>query len=494
MAVSDSLIKMANDRVENSLDGEYLVRGAVLKCSYGDQQCVLNLLQDHGCYIQGIPQINTQDSGVDNIENFGRCKKNNYMLCTPLLTSWYGGNSTNQIWDNNTLTMTSTATASDSVAYCITGEGEVDSVSSGQSFSLPSQARVYLSSDKKAIVIDEVNYEIYNPNSGDNGEDWYTIGTYSMTERDFDLSKAFFGFSIELEDFTRQEVSNFGYGTVFDSKNNPQPIFSKDSYVGKTTEPGSLESNTALGAFAMTLAVDVLKNLANAVEYTTVYFYFQETDNNKYRVVILGGTKTDFWKYIYYDYYERERSYIYHVMADDNRREITKRELKPVIEELIRTFYSKIKDGKSNAELLVEEDEIPLKKNEFYDLCIYLNKKRRGKIHQIYLYTDNGELCQKHVTYPNDSLAFIKRRSRWGSTTRVLEMIDATDTLSGNYKLYKIFEKVLQDNIDIYLSASLGAGLADPSNATPSNSRVVSFKNTTSRKKQSISDLINSGA
>lgn len=54
---------------------EYLVRGAIMACDQGTHTRKLGLLESHGAYLEGKPQIYSDDSieGV-NINYFGICK------------------------------------------------------------------------------------------------------------------------------------------------------------------------------------------------------------------------------------------------------------------------------------------------------------------------------------------------------------------------------------------------------------------------------------
>lgn len=57
-------------------DTEYLVRGALLKCSCGSHLRRLNLPQCHGVYVKGHPVIQENDKEPEkNISYFGVCSK-----------------------------------------------------------------------------------------------------------------------------------------------------------------------------------------------------------------------------------------------------------------------------------------------------------------------------------------------------------------------------------------------------------------------------------
>jgi hypothetical protein len=52
----------------------YVVGGAKLKCSYGDQTSQLQIPEDHGIYIQDKPQATIMDyQPMANIQPFGQC-------------------------------------------------------------------------------------------------------------------------------------------------------------------------------------------------------------------------------------------------------------------------------------------------------------------------------------------------------------------------------------------------------------------------------------
>lgn len=63
-----------NDEAKQS----YVVQGAKLKCSFGDQESQLQIPVEHGIYINDKPQANIMDyQPMTNIQPFGKCSSLN---------------------------------------------------------------------------------------------------------------------------------------------------------------------------------------------------------------------------------------------------------------------------------------------------------------------------------------------------------------------------------------------------------------------------------
>jgi|GEM_PF-1931665 len=470
MEEKEILKQMAASQTLQNTASEYVVRGAMIKCSNGEKTAVLNLPEDHGAYIQGQPQINVQDSKTANIHGFGTCKMTD-KKCTPELSTWLNGSNENQMFDKNTLKYESAVPFRDSYCICMRQGGIVEPVNSGQVIRNPVPKKVYITDDRTAIVVNNIRFDIYNPNNemvSDTVtirpvEEWYTLMEYTMTEKEFSLSQALLGIHFDLEDFTREEVSQYANQTVNYSNGNTKTETSKITFVPKHTSSGSKAGNEILFAELAWLSSNILQMFADAIEYTHVTFYFQKASTGKRRVVLLGGTKSDYWKYINYGFYERERSYLYDIVPE-NLTIKTKNEMKETVKALIKIYLEKVERGLSNAKLLVSKEEMILKDNEYYDLILFLSNKRECNVHHVILYPNNGNMCQKFITHPKESLAIVKRMGIYpfGKRIKLIEFIHDTDTDQGNHKFWEIFDKVLeqQSSSDIMPKVSV------PSNAT----------------------------
>ena len=155
MEEKDILKQMMNSQSSHKTDSEYVVRGAVIKCSNGEKAAVINLPEDHGVYIQGKPQINVQDSKTENIHGFGTCKITGNQ-CTPKLSIWQNGNSDNQMFDKNTLKYESAVPLRNSYCVCIKNKGIVELVNSGQTTFkqvLINDQKLLISSTEEALNI-----------------------------------------------------------------------------------------------------------------------------------------------------------------------------------------------------------------------------------------------------------------------------------------------------------------------------------------------------
>lgn len=104
----------------------YVVQGATLKCSFGDQKGSLQVPQDHRTTINGKPQANIMDyQPLQNIKPFGKCKSRanptvaaataanrgrlKPMPCVPAtVTPWMNGKTDNLVGNFPALTNKST--------------------------------------------------------------------------------------------------------------------------------------------------------------------------------------------------------------------------------------------------------------------------------------------------------------------------------------------------------------------------------------------------
>lgn len=470
MKNNDAMGRIENSQMLQKKQKEYVVRGALTKCSNGEKNTIVNLPTDHGQYLQGCPQINIQDSKIENIEGFGLCRVTN-KKCIPNLSPWLNGNKNKLIWDQKTLKMEATVTNLDSYCVCLKNQGIISLNTSGQMNRKRPSGGVYITEDRTAIVVNDIRFDIYNPNpQGDSGdvtirqrEDWFTMLEYTMTEVEFSLSKALLGVKFELEDFSREEV------VTYSKVSNKQPNGKweikqvKNTFVSSNVQSGSKAADAIMIAEALLLAENILQRIADAIEYTHVTFYFQISTTGNHRVILLGGTKSDYQKYLNYEFYSRERSYIYDIVPD-NLEIKTKKGMKETIKNLIIDYLNKIKNGESNAKLLVNEEELWLRDNEYYDLIVYLSPKRQYDYHHVILYSDRSNLCQMPIIYPDESLAIIKRKGIYPFDKRVklIELIHTTWTIQGNKKFWEIFDKVLKQQY----SNKSSPKISDPSNAT----------------------------
>ncbi|WP_284345840.1 PAAR-like protein [[Clostridium] colinum] len=63
------------------LSNEYLVRGALLKCRCGSHERKLNILKDHGVYVEEKPLAHKLDKlEFENIMSFGVCSSDSKYL------------------------------------------------------------------------------------------------------------------------------------------------------------------------------------------------------------------------------------------------------------------------------------------------------------------------------------------------------------------------------------------------------------------------------
>jgi hypothetical protein len=470
MEEKEILKQMAASQTLQNTASEYVVRGAMIKCSNGEKTAVLNLPEDHGAYIQGQPQINVQDSKTANIHGFGTCKMTD-KKCTPELSTWLNGSNENQMFDKNTLKYESAVPFRDSYCICMRQGGIVEPINSGQVIRNPVPKKVYITDDRTAIVVNNIRFDIYNPNNEMGSdtvtirpvEEWYTLMEYTMTEKEFSLSQALLGIHFDLEDFTREEVSTYSNQSVEYSKGNWRNEAVKNTFVDSQISSGSKAGNTVLAAELVWLSINILQKFADAVEYTHVTFYFQKANTGKHRVVLLGGTKSDYWKFMDYGFYERERSYLYDIVPE-NLTIKTKKEMKETVKSLIIEYLEKVEQRTSNAKLLVSKEDMQLKESEYYDLIMFISRKRECNVHHVILYPNDGNMYQKYITYPKETLAIVKRKGVYPFDKRIklIEFIHDTDTINGNYKFWEIFDNVLKQQYSIDTIPKV----SNPSNAT----------------------------
>lgn len=474
MENNESMGHIGNSQMLQKNQKEYVVRGALTKCTNGEKQAVLNLPVDHGQYLQGNPQINILDSKPENIEGFGICKLTN-KKCVPQLSPWINGNYNKRIWDQNTLKMEATVVDTESYCVCLKNQGIITVTNSGQTIPKKNPGRIYITEGRTAIVVNDIAFIIYNPSSESvsdtvqikQREGWYTIMEYTMTEVEFSLSKALLGIHFEIEDFMREGITVFSNQSVQYSNGKIKTEPSQIVVVDKHMDSGTKAAGMACLAEAMELFKNMLQQLANAIEYTHTTFYFQKSDKGNHRVVLLGGTQSDRNNFMYYGYYGVERSYIHDIVSKASFKTSGRiaNEMKEPIKDVITYYINKIESGKSKAKLLVSKDEVWLRDNEYYDLIVYLSSKRQYNYHHVILYPYNGRLCQEAIVYPEESLAIVKRKGVYpyfDKTTKLIELKYDTCTTYGNDKFWKIFDKVLKEQCNVNTEPPL----SNPSNAT----------------------------
>lgn len=474
MENNESMGHIGNSQMLQKNQKEYVVRGALTKCTNGEKQAVLNLPVDHGQYLQGNPQINILDSKPENIEGFGICKLTN-KKCVPQLSPWINGNGNKRIWNQSTLKMEATVVDMDSYCVCLKNQGIITVTNSGQTIPKKNSSRIYITEGRTAIVVNDIAFIIYNPNREPvlgtaeikMREDWYTVMEYTMTEVEFSLSKALLGIHFEIEDYTREGITVFSNQSVKYSNGKDKIETTQIEIVPKQIPSGTKAAGMLYLAEAMELFNNMLQRLANAIEYTHTTFYFQKSNKGNHRVVLLGGTSSDRNNFMYYDFYERERSYIHHIVSEASfkTKGRIENELKEPIKDIIIEYINNIESGKSKAKLLVSKDEVWLRDNEYYDIIVFLSSKRQYNYHHVILYPYNGRLCQEAIVYPEESLAIVKRKGIYpyfDKTTKLIELKFDTCTAYGNDKFWKIFDKVLKQQCMINTKPQV----SNPSNAT----------------------------
>lgn len=490
---NDAMEQIKNSQMLQKKQAEYVVRGALTTCSNGEKKAVLNLPEDHGQYLQGNPQINTQDSKLENIGGFGICKLTN-KKCVPQLSSWLNGNENKRIWNQGTLKMEATVVDTESYCVCLKNQGIISATNSGQTVFKQDPHSVYITTDRTAIVVNNIRFDIYNPNGVEVSntvmlkprEEWYTLLDYTMTEKEFSLSKALLGFEFEMEDFGREEVSAYVNQTETYGNGKEKKSKKKVTFVPKNPSSKSKETSKELLLTGIWIVNSVLQRFADAVEYTYVTFYFQKSNTGKHRVVLLGGTSTDTHFYQNYDFYKSSKSYLYNVVPE-NMLINTRRDMKIEGRKVIEKYLELIGKKQSNARVLVEKQELWLKKDEYYDEIVYLMPKRSFRRHQVYLYSESNAMCQKAIIYKGESISIIKRTGNnwYGKQTKLIELSNCLETKEGSEKFWVILDKALKEQA----LQRTKVNLKDPSNATfnLTNIRDEIPKNA---KPQSINDLI----
>lgn len=342
------------------------------------------------------------------------------------------------------------------------GEGYavITATTDGQSISRSrnSLRGVYITKDNKYIVVDGIRFEIFSPEPKVEAcisapEEWYDVDIWKCEKAEFDTAKAVLG--------------------VFSSVIGIEGIELADGYDGyPSTRYGRKifkERNKMLAS--VQIVNNILQAIADAVEYTYVEFYFQVSSLKNYRVTILGGTKSDTIKYSNYQGYNYRCSFLSDIVTDMFYYR-TKEDLKPIIQATLDETVANIKNKESFSKLLVEEGELSLKNKEYYDIELYLNSKRRNKIHQVCIYTDTqGNISQKFITYPNDGLYLVKLTSTnvfdlFSKRKDLINMMDDLIIKSINLDFNNTFWQLCEQVLIEYNNKARGASVADPSNAT----------------------------
>lgn len=445
--MSEELRKMyAYQNIQQPKNEESICHSASIRCQYGRDSCILNLAMSHGKYVGNCAQIDIKD-GKDL--NFGYCNMIKG-LCKASPSDWINGNKDDLMFDERTLSMQESVPLNTGFMWCRRG-GIIEAENSGQGFSKPRNmrelGRVFITDDNRYIVVDGIEFEIYSPITTATivpVEKWYELDTWKAGKVDFDA----LGVAKEIRD-SLFKIGDYEMPERKEVKTHHQQKVQSEY---PETKYGIKDFNYKWGAaLGIQLAVDILRAIANAIEYTYVKFVFEKSDLNRYRVVITGGTKNETVKFQEYDYYERDKSYIFDVVPDMfDIKTIT--EIQKEGYDLIRSLVNNIKEGKSRAELLVPDDQLGLSGNEYYDLHCRLNKERRYNSYQTYIYTDSdGKICQKPIIYSGDQFRIVKRDPGFlyylGETIDLIELIPdmvIKDIDKDNSNLFwKLFEKVL---------------------------------------------------
>lgn len=443
MNKNEDLEKIRQNQSQKAVQREYVVRGAITKCSNGEKEVVINLPSDHGKYIQGTPQIDVQDSNANNIGSFGICKKTNHK-CVPNLSPWINGNENERMWDQNTLQSEATVMAADTYCVCLENNGVVGFTYSGQTCS-NNPKKIYFTDDKKAIVVNNIIFPLY-----DRGEviecyqKWETILEYEVSKREFDIAKAVLGYTIKLTDLSRKEISVKANGTVWTKKGKPK----RASFTYDITS-GSLPKyrrGEVAAAYGLQFGVDVLERIANAIEDTYVKFIFEKSDLGNHRASIFGGSSSVMWGYhkcdfigrdwsLHYDYYDKFHGVDRDYKSVDN-----------YLKACIEYHLDKIKKHDSRARLLVREEDLWLKRFEHYDLIVHLCSNRNLKKYQTALYSRDKQLVQKPIKYGKESYVIAKRGLN--SRTDLIELFYDIEFTEGSDKVFALLEQTLQDAND----------------------------------------------
>lgn len=341
------------------------------------------------------------------------------------------------------------------------GEGYavITATTDGQSISKPrnSLRGVYITEDKKYIVVDGVHFEIFSPEPRWEAgipapEEWYDVDIWRCEKMEFDAAKLVLGIFSSMLGIGDIELGD-GYDGYPSTKYGIKEFKDKNRILAS----GQIVNN-------------LLQAIADSIEYIYVEFYFQVSSLKNYRVTILGGTKSDTIKYSNYQGYNCRRSFLSDIVTDMFYYP-TKEDLKTIIQTALDETVANIKNKESFSKLLTAEEELSLKDKEYYDIELYLNSKRRDEIYQVCIYTDmQGNISQKFITYPNDGLYLVKLTPTnvfdlFSKRKDLMNMIDdiiikSTDS-DFNNTFWQLFEQVLID----YNNKVRGVSIADPSNA-----------------------------
>ncbi len=437
--------------------GESICHSAVLECEYGSQTCVLNLERSHGRYIGNNAQIDKKDG--KNV-NFGYCSKLNEP-CRARLSDWYHANEEDLMFDERTLKMEPSVQMDSGFMVCSRGYAIVQAVTSGQTIGMPSswdsRNNVYITKDNKYIVVDGVNFEIYNPEPKRelhfvNPEEWYEVDTWKCEKMEFDAAKAILG--------------------IFSSSLGIKGVELVDGHNDYPTTNGGIKNYKQKISFSADVQIvnNVLQVIADAIEYTYVKFIFQVSNLRNYRVTILGGTKSDTTKYNDYPMYNCRYSFLSNIATGIYYYK-SKEALEQTVGEAIKDVTANIKKNESFSKLLVAEEELSLQNNEYYDIELYLNSKRQNQQYQVYIYTDaDSNISQKLITYPNEGLYLVKHTptNMFNLFPKRRDLIDMMDdliiksiNLDFSNTFWKLCEQVLRD----YNNKTMGSSIANPSDA-----------------------------
>jgi hypothetical protein len=104
---------------------KYVVRGARIRCEFGTLERQLDMQEDHGVYVCGLPQMHELDCvrGV-NIPCFGTCSKLGG-ACDPSLSGYWRNVATNLHIDKKK------ALTTESYLVCLRGRGAITFLDSG---------------------------------------------------------------------------------------------------------------------------------------------------------------------------------------------------------------------------------------------------------------------------------------------------------------------------------------------------------------------------
>lgn len=296
----------------------------------------------------------------------------------------------------------------------VTSDGQPTSTSQAWN----AENNVYITSDNKYIVVDGIKFEIYSPEPKRDlslvlQEEWYDVDSWECEKVEFDAARALLDIvagTLGVSDIELADGVN-GYPKT------------------KTGTKLYKERNGMLAG--LQIVSNILQAIANAIEYTYVKFTFQISDLKNYRVTIIGGTKSDALKYNNYSAYNYRRSFLSDVATNIFYYD-SKEGLKTTVLSTINETVKSINNNNSFAKLLVSEDNLKLKDDEYYDIELYLNAKRRNQSYQVFIYTDlNQCISQKFITYEKEGLYLVKKipGAVFGIVKNTEDLIEMMDDL-----------------------------------------------------------------